>query len=171
MNQDIISGKWKQMRGQVKQWWGKLTDDDLDRIDGAMDKLAGSLQERYGWERERADREIRKRFDQYERRRAARPAVGGSRTQRERAAFGPPALGDAPAALVRLRLRHAELVLHRLHTVDPVRHLRRLRGQGDVRDLAAQHDDAGVGADVDLLQRGILGEAGLDRLGDRLSSA
>jgi uncharacterized protein YjbJ (UPF0337 family) len=44
MNQDIISGKWKQMRGQVKQWWGKLTDDDLDRIDGAMDRLAGTLQ-------------------------------------------------------------------------------------------------------------------------------
>ena len=39
MNQDILTGKWKQMRGQVKQWWGKLTDDDLDRIDGAMDKL------------------------------------------------------------------------------------------------------------------------------------
>ena len=41
MNPDILAGKWKQMRGQVKQWWGKLTDDDLDRIDGAMDKLAG----------------------------------------------------------------------------------------------------------------------------------
>ena len=40
MNQDIISGRWKQMRGQVKQWWGKLTDDDLDRIDGAMDRPA-----------------------------------------------------------------------------------------------------------------------------------
>ena len=39
MNQDILTGKWKQMRGQVKQWWGKLTDDDLDRVDGAMDKL------------------------------------------------------------------------------------------------------------------------------------
>ena len=55
MNQDIRSGKRKQMRGQVKQWWGKLTDDDLDRIDGAMDKLAGALQERYGWEREQVE--------------------------------------------------------------------------------------------------------------------
>ena len=44
MNQDILTGKWKQMRGQVKQWWGRLSDDDLDRIDGAMDKLAGALQ-------------------------------------------------------------------------------------------------------------------------------
>src|SRR3989442_12883137 len=63
MNQDILSGKWKQMRGHVKQWWGKLTDDDLDRIDGTMDKLAGALQERYGWGREQAEREIKKRFE------------------------------------------------------------------------------------------------------------
>src|SRR3989454_9839474 len=66
MNQDILTGKWKQMRGQVKQWWGKLTDDDLDRIDGAMDKLAGALQERYGWGRDQAEREMKKRFDRYE---------------------------------------------------------------------------------------------------------
>jgi uncharacterized protein YjbJ (UPF0337 family) len=72
MNQDILSGKWKQMRGQVKQWWGKLTDDDLDRVDGAMDKLAGALQERYGWEREEVDREIKKHFEQYEPDRPAR---------------------------------------------------------------------------------------------------
>src|SRR3989475_12291054 len=66
MNQDILTGKWKQMRGQVKQWWGKLTDDDLDRIEGAMDKLAGSLQERYGWGRDQAEREMKKRFGQYD---------------------------------------------------------------------------------------------------------
>jgi len=66
MNQDILAGKWKQMRGQVKQWWGKLTDDDLDRIDGTMDKLAGALQERYGWERDQAEREIKKRFERYD---------------------------------------------------------------------------------------------------------
>jgi uncharacterized protein YjbJ (UPF0337 family) len=72
MNQDILSGKWKQMRGQVKQWWGKLTDDDLDRVDGAMDKLAGALQERYGWERDEVDREIKKHFEQYEPERPSR---------------------------------------------------------------------------------------------------
>jgi uncharacterized protein YjbJ (UPF0337 family) len=66
MNQDVLAGKWKQMRGQVKEWWGKLTDDDLDRIDGAMDKLTGALQERYGWQRDRAEREIKQRFDQYD---------------------------------------------------------------------------------------------------------
>jgi uncharacterized protein YjbJ (UPF0337 family) len=66
MNQDVLAGKWKQMRGQVKEWWGKLTDDDLDRIDGAMDKLIGSLQERYGWQRDQAEREIKQRFSQYD---------------------------------------------------------------------------------------------------------
>jgi uncharacterized protein YjbJ (UPF0337 family) len=66
MNQDVLAGKWKQMRGQVKQWWGKLTDDDLDRIDGAMDKLTGTLQERYGWQREQVEREIKQHFDQYD---------------------------------------------------------------------------------------------------------
>jgi len=43
---------------------GRLTDDDLDRIDGARGKLAGALQERYGWAREQAEREIKKRCEQ-----------------------------------------------------------------------------------------------------------
>jgi uncharacterized protein YjbJ (UPF0337 family) len=54
------------LRGQIKQWWGKLTDDDLDRIDGAMDKLSGALQERYGWERDQAEGEIQERFERGE---------------------------------------------------------------------------------------------------------
>ena len=66
MNQDVLAGKRKQMRGQVKQWWGKLTDDDLDLIDGGMDKLAGALQERYGWERDQAEREMKQRFESYD---------------------------------------------------------------------------------------------------------
>jgi uncharacterized protein YjbJ (UPF0337 family) len=66
MNQDVLAGKWKQMRGQVKEWWGKLTDDDLDRIDGKLDKLTGVLQERYGYARDQAEAEIKKRFDRYD---------------------------------------------------------------------------------------------------------
>ena len=46
MNSDVFAGKWKQMRGQAKEWWGKLTDDDLEQIDGKRDKLVGILQER-----------------------------------------------------------------------------------------------------------------------------
>ena len=58
MNQDIISGKWKQMRGQVKQWWGKLTDDDLDVIDGRREELAGRIQEVYGVSKDEAEKQI-----------------------------------------------------------------------------------------------------------------
>ena len=56
MNNDQLSGKWKQMRGAVKQQWGKLTDDDLQVIDGKRDVLVGKLQERYGIAREDAQR-------------------------------------------------------------------------------------------------------------------
>ena len=58
MNQDIVKGKWKQIRGRTKQWWGKLTDDDLDRINGDREELIGKLQERYGYSRERAVDEV-----------------------------------------------------------------------------------------------------------------
>ena len=66
MNKDILEGKWKQMRGNVKTWWGKLTDDDLDRAAGKYDVLAGLLQEKYGYTRQRADEEIDKRLKEYE---------------------------------------------------------------------------------------------------------
>lgn len=58
MNKDILEGKWKQLRGNVKHTWGKLTDDDLAMIDGQRDKLSGKLQERYGYTREEAERQI-----------------------------------------------------------------------------------------------------------------
>ncbi len=58
MNKDILKGKWRQMRGEAKIWWGKLTDDDLDVINGDYDKLVGTLQERYGYSREQAEREV-----------------------------------------------------------------------------------------------------------------
>jgi uncharacterized protein YjbJ (UPF0337 family) len=62
MNADVFAGKWKQAKGQAKEWWGKLTDDDLTRVDGNRDKLVGVLQERYGYARERAEEEIDRRF-------------------------------------------------------------------------------------------------------------
>jgi uncharacterized protein YjbJ (UPF0337 family) len=61
MNKDIVEGKWKQVRGEAKAWWGKLTDDDLDRAAGKFEVLAGMLQEKYGYTRERAEEEIDKR--------------------------------------------------------------------------------------------------------------
>jgi uncharacterized protein YjbJ (UPF0337 family) len=58
MNDDILKGKWMQLRGEIRQTWGDLTDDDLDRIAGERDKLAGVLRERYGWSQEETDRRI-----------------------------------------------------------------------------------------------------------------
>ena len=66
MNTDILEGKWKQMRGNAKTWWGKLTDDDLDRAAGKYDVLAGLLQEKYGYTRQHADEEIDKHLKEFE---------------------------------------------------------------------------------------------------------
>jgi uncharacterized protein YjbJ (UPF0337 family) len=66
MNKDVFEGKWKQIRGQAKAWWGKLTDDDLDRVAGKFDVMAGLLQEKYGYTRQVAADEIDKRVTQYE---------------------------------------------------------------------------------------------------------
>jgi uncharacterized protein YjbJ (UPF0337 family) len=66
MNSDILKGKWKQVRGKAKEWWGKLTDDDLDVIDGNRDQLIGKLQERYGYTKEQAAKEVNDRLREVE---------------------------------------------------------------------------------------------------------
>jgi uncharacterized protein YjbJ (UPF0337 family) len=58
MNEDIFKGKWNQLKGKVKQQWGELSDDDLDRISGKRDEVLGLMQERYGWERSKAESEL-----------------------------------------------------------------------------------------------------------------
>lgn len=58
MNWDTIKGQWKQFAGKVKAKWGKLTDDDLTTIAGKKDELLGKLQERYGYEKDQAEREL-----------------------------------------------------------------------------------------------------------------
>ena len=58
MNWDQIKGDWKQLSGKLKEKWGKLTDDDLIRIDGKRLQLAGVLQQRYGYDKERAEKEL-----------------------------------------------------------------------------------------------------------------
>jgi uncharacterized protein YjbJ (UPF0337 family) len=58
MNSDIFKGNWKQFRGEIQKQWGKLTNDDLDVIQGEYDKLVGRVQERYGYERDRAQEEV-----------------------------------------------------------------------------------------------------------------
>lgn len=59
MNWDKIEGNWKQMKGDIKTRWGKLTDDQLDVIGGKREKLAGQLQESYGIGREEAEQQIK----------------------------------------------------------------------------------------------------------------
>ena len=55
---DILKGKWEQLRGQLKYWWGELSDDELDKVNGSREKLIGQLREKYGWTQERAESEV-----------------------------------------------------------------------------------------------------------------
>ena len=59
MNDDTMKGQWKQLVGEAKRQWGKLTDDDLLRAEGDVEKIAGSVQERYGVSREEAHRQVK----------------------------------------------------------------------------------------------------------------
>jgi uncharacterized protein YjbJ (UPF0337 family) len=59
MNQDRIQGRWKLLKGKLKEQWGKLTDDDLDVIAGRRDQLLGRIQQRHGLAKDQADRHLR----------------------------------------------------------------------------------------------------------------
>ena len=58
MNQEILKGKWLQVKGDVQSWWGRMTEDDVDQIQGDTERFVGKLQERYGYGREQAEREL-----------------------------------------------------------------------------------------------------------------
>ena len=58
MNWDRIQGNWREFKGKAKQQWGKLTDDDLDIVDGKREELAGKIQNRYGIAKDEAERQI-----------------------------------------------------------------------------------------------------------------
>lgn len=58
MNNDILEGKWKQLKGRVQEQWGELTNDEVDQIQGKRDVLVGKLQEKYGYTRDEAEREV-----------------------------------------------------------------------------------------------------------------
>jgi uncharacterized protein YjbJ (UPF0337 family) len=66
MNSDILEGNWKQIRGRIKSTWGRLTDDELDEINGHMDQLIGKLQVRYGYTRMNAEQQVREFVDRLE---------------------------------------------------------------------------------------------------------
>lgn len=58
MNKDEVGGNWKQIKGKVKEQWGKLTDDDMTVIEGKRDQLVGKIQERYGYAKDQAEKEV-----------------------------------------------------------------------------------------------------------------
>ncbi|MBK1852067.1 CsbD family protein [Marinobacter sp. 1-4A] len=57
MNNDIVDGKWKQLKGKVRENWGKLTDDDVDKIGGKREHFVGKIQEKYGMKKDEAEKE------------------------------------------------------------------------------------------------------------------
>ena len=58
MNWDIVKGNWKEMKGKIREQWGELTDDDIDRMAGQRDQLVGSIQKKYGYSKEEAERHV-----------------------------------------------------------------------------------------------------------------
>ena len=63
MNLDILQGKWHVLRGRIRSRWGRLTNDDLDRLEGGLEQLAGLVQQRYGLQREQAEKEAEAFFE------------------------------------------------------------------------------------------------------------
>jgi len=63
MNEDVFKGKWKELKGSVKEKWGNLTDDDITKVEGKIEKLVGILQAKYGYSKEKAQDEYNKFMD------------------------------------------------------------------------------------------------------------
>jgi uncharacterized protein YjbJ (UPF0337 family) len=67
MNEDTVKGMWHQFRGQMKQLWGRITDDEFDELDGNREKLSGRIQEKYGRTKDEVDKELDQFFDKHSR--------------------------------------------------------------------------------------------------------
>ena len=63
---DVLAGNWKQLHGNMKEWWGDLTDDDVTKIDGKRENLVGVLQTRYGYAKDKAETEVNQRLDEWQ---------------------------------------------------------------------------------------------------------
>ena len=64
MNDDVLKGRWTQLKGRIREKWGKLTDDDLDQVQGRSEQLVGKVQERYGLAKDEAQRQVNALFDE-----------------------------------------------------------------------------------------------------------
>jgi uncharacterized protein YjbJ (UPF0337 family) len=71
MNRDTLKGQWTQLKGKLRQQWGKLTDDEIDQMQGNAEILIGKIQERYGYERAKAEQEVERWLSEQERLRKA----------------------------------------------------------------------------------------------------
>lgn len=58
MNKDIIQGKWKEVKGKIRQQWSEFTEDDIGHMRGTYEELEGALQKKYGYQKDRAEKEI-----------------------------------------------------------------------------------------------------------------
>ncbi|MEN6616651.1 MAG: CsbD family protein [Syntrophorhabdus sp.] len=67
MNEDILKGKWKEIKGGIKEKWGRLTDDEITRMEGREDQIIGTLQKKYGYSEEEARREYDSFIEKYRR--------------------------------------------------------------------------------------------------------
>lgn len=75
MATDTLAGNWTQVRGEVKERWGQLTDDDMLQIEGKRDKLVGTLQEKYGYTKMRAEEDVKTFMDQFNDKSRARQMI------------------------------------------------------------------------------------------------
>jgi uncharacterized protein YjbJ (UPF0337 family) len=66
MNEDVMKGKWKEIKGGIKEKWGKLTDDDITEVQGKQEKLMGILQKTYGYSKEKAEQEYKEFMARFE---------------------------------------------------------------------------------------------------------
>ena len=66
MDKDLLKSHWFQVRGFAKVWWGKITDEDIEKVGGEIDKLIGLIQEKYGYSSEQAREEFNLRMAEYE---------------------------------------------------------------------------------------------------------
>ena len=66
MNKDIFKGHWHEIKGKLKEQWGKLTDDEIVKIEGSYEELEGILQKKYGYQKDQAKKEIQTFFDKNE---------------------------------------------------------------------------------------------------------
>jgi uncharacterized protein YjbJ (UPF0337 family) len=99
---DILASQWPQLRGQIRSWWGKLTEADVDKIAGQKDRLVGLMQERYGYARQRAEQEVEQRLKEYSDQRDAsgvRQGMEEHRRQEDQGETGQPAAQDVAARL------------------------------------------------------------------------